>query len=127
MNAMSSLETRNVARDSLFLFAEVAFDGQPGKMRVKVRNLSAGGMMVDSGELAVSRGDRLTVNLRNVGQVKGRVAWAQGSRFGVAFDTQIDPKRAREPVTKGPQAPAYTRPALAPNMFTHHEKRIRNL
>lgn len=127
MNAMSSLETRNVARDSLLLFAEVVVDGQARTVRVKVRNLSAGGMMIESGELAVSRGERLTVDLRNVGEVRGRVAWAQGSRFGVAFDTEIDPKRAREPVSKGPEAPAYTRPAVAPNMFTHHEKRIRNL
>ena len=44
---MSSLDTRDVARESLFLFAELTLDGQPDAMRVKVRNLSAGGMMVE--------------------------------------------------------------------------------
>ena len=74
---MSSLDTRDVARDSLFLFAELTLDGQPDAVRVKVRNLSAGGMMADAGGLEMSRGDRVSVELRAVGSVKGSVAWVQ--------------------------------------------------
>lgn len=127
MNAMSSVDTRNVGRDSLFLFAELSPDGRSEKTRVKVRNLSAGGMMADGGGLAVSRGDRITVELRNVGAVKGSVAWVQGSRFGIAFETQIDPKLARAPVGTGEEAPRHTRPALDADPFGDTDKRLRNI
>ncbi|MBX7494423.1 PilZ domain-containing protein [Qipengyuania sp. 6B39] len=109
---MSSVETRNVTRDSLFLFAELEFDGQPGTSRVKVRNLSAGGMMAEGGP-TTGRGERLTIKLRNIGDVKGSVAWVQGNRFGIAFDEEIDPRIARAPVSQGEhETPRYARAAL---------------
>ncbi len=107
---MSAVDTRNVSRDSLFLFAELVVDGQADGAKVKVRNLSAGGMMAE-GALATARGDRVTVTLRNVGNVRGVVAWVQGNRFGVAFDTEVDPLLARPAVKTGESAsPRYTRP-----------------
>lgn len=109
---MSSVDTRNVGRDSLFLFAELAFEGQPNSVRVKVRNLSAGGMMAE-GALVANCGDRLTVKLRNVGDVRGSVAWVQGNRFGIAFASEIDPLLARAPVgTSLADLPRYARPAI---------------
>ena len=95
---MSSVDTRNVGRDSLFLFAQLTLDGQAEPVRVKVRNLSAGGMMAEAGGMAISRGDRVGIELRNVGTIKGNVAWTQDDRFGVAFETEIDPKIVRAPV-----------------------------
>ena len=127
MNAMSSVDTRNVARDSLFLFAELALETQGEKARAKVRNLSAGGMMADGGGIAVSRGDRVTVELRNVGAVKGTVAWVQGSRFGVAFDHEIDPKLARAPVGTGDQPPRHTRAVLGVGAVDATEHRVRSI
>ena len=109
---MSAVDTRNLDRDSLFLMAQITFDGRTDSVRGKIRNLSAGGMMVE-GEFEVERGIRLTAELRNVGKVKGNVAWVQGSRIGVAFDAEIDPKLARAPVgTKGSEVPSFDRPAL---------------
>jgi hypothetical protein len=106
---MSAVDTRIVGRDSLFLFAELAFDGQAGPVRVKVRNLSPRGMMAEGG-LVAGRGDRLTVSLRNVGDVKGAVAWVQGNRFGITFDEEIDPRIVRAPVAPSDDlAPRYTR------------------
>ncbi|QKG71062.1 PilZ domain-containing protein [Erythrobacter mangrovi] len=108
---MSALDTRNVSRDSLFLFAELAFDGQIDPVRVKVRNLSVGGMMAEGGVVA-AWGARLTVKLRNIGDVKGTVAWVQGNRFGIAFDHEIDPQLARAPIAGSDDAtPRYGRPA----------------
>lgn len=91
---MSSVDTRNVARESLFLFAEVALEGIGATMRVKVRNLSSGGMMAEAGR-PVTSGERLVVTLRNVGEVPGTVAWVEGNRFGIAFEREIDPASVR--------------------------------
>ena len=52
---MSNVDTRQVNRDSLFLLAQLRVDGQDAVCRVKVRNLSAGGMMAE-GEAKVMRG-----------------------------------------------------------------------
>ncbi|KLI64880.1 PilZ domain-containing protein [Aurantiacibacter marinus] len=93
---MSNVDTRQVGRDSLFLLAQVRIDGQDNPVRVKVRNLSAGGMMAE-GDARVLRGARVDVELRNIGWINGSVAWKQDNRFGIAFADEIDPKLARAP------------------------------
>ena len=95
---MTNVETRTVDRDSLFLLAQLRVDGDKTEYRVKVRNLSAGGMMAE-GDVLVTRGSRVYVELRNIGWIEGSVAWRQENRFGIAFVDEIDPKKAREPVT----------------------------
>lgn len=87
---MSNVDTRQVNRDSLFLLAQLRVDGLDMLHRVKVRNLSAGGMMAE-GEAKVVRGARVMIELRNIGWVEGTVAWKQGDRFGIAFVDEIDP------------------------------------
>ena len=94
---MTGVETRSVARDSLFLLADVRVEQNDDVHRVRVRNLSDGGMMGE-GHLRVQRGHRLTVELRNIGAVGGTVAWVQDNRFGVAFDEEIDSQQARRPL-----------------------------
>ena len=67
---MGQVETRQIERDSLLLMAAVRVDrGGPGH-RVKVRNLSPGGMMAE-GDVRVCRGAPVTVELRNIGEVDG--------------------------------------------------------
>lgn len=95
---MNEGENRQVSRDSLFLLADLRVDGLDGEYRIKVRNLSAGGMMGE-GPVRVVRGAIVEVNLRNIGWVEGSVAWVQESRFGVAFREDIDPKLARAPIS----------------------------
>lgn len=94
---MSNVETRQVDRDSLFLLAQLRIDGQDGISRVKLRNLSAGGMMAE-GDVQVMRGLLVEIELRNIGWVDGTVAWTQGNRFGIAFVDDIDPRAARAAV-----------------------------
>ena len=106
---MNDSENRQVTRDSLFLMADLRVDGLDGEYRIKVRNLSAGGMMVE-GPVHVVRGAVVDVNIRNVGWVEGSVAWVQDNRFGVAFREDIDPKLARAPVGVGEDpAPRFVR------------------
>jgi hypothetical protein len=97
---MTGVETRSVARDSLFLLADVRVEQNAETFRVRVRNLSDGGMMGE-GQLRVQRGHRVSVELRNIGAVGGTVAWVQDNRFGVAFDEEIDSQKARRPLQGG--------------------------
>ena len=108
---MPSIDTRHLNRDSLFLTAEIRLDSANELSRVKVRNLSDGGMMAE-GHLMLSRGDRVVVELRNIHPVRGTVAWVQGNRMGIAFEQDIDAKAARStPGQSQSEAPRYARPA----------------
>lgn len=111
---MTAIDTRSLKRDSLFLSAELTLAEGADPVRVKVRNLSDGGMMAEA-DISIERGARLGVELRNVGHVKGSVAWVQGNRFGIVFDREIDSKKVREPTKEGDKTPRYTRPSsIAP-------------
>jgi len=107
---MDAGENRQLGRDSLFLMAEMRIDGADGESRIKVRNLSAGGMMGE-GPIRVSRGEIVFISLRNLGWVEGTVAWVHQDRFGVAFRDEIDPKLARAQVGEGTHTPGYLRNA----------------
>lgn len=109
---MSNVDTRQVNRDSLFLLANLRVTGQDGMHRVKVRNLSPGGMMAE-GEVRVTRGSLVAVELRNIGWVDGSVAWRQDNRFGIAFIEEIDPKLARAAGPAGEGEQNHTAPTFA--------------
>jgi len=121
---MDASDNRHIARDSLFLLADLRVDGIDGEHRIKVRNLSAGGMMGE-GPLRVLRGAVVEVNIRNVGWVEGFVAWVQDTRFGIAFREDIDPKIARAPigVTEDP-APRYVRNYIARSTASESLRKI---
>lgn len=121
---MSNVETRHIDRDSLFLLAELRIDGGETVHRVKVRNLSAGGMMAE-GDAKVARGALVSVELRNIGVVEGSVAWTQDNRFGIAFADEIDPKYARAPLSANPYdlaSPRFTRTATVQTDLTKLRK-----
>ena len=110
---MPSLDTRSEERDSLFLRADLSVEGAGPSGQGTVRNLSAGGMMVES-QLRPKRGTRLTVHLRNIGPVTGTVVWMREHRFGAAFDEEIDPKMARSQIVfEDKEAPVYARAAVS--------------
>ena len=93
MGKMES-ENRQIMRDSLFVLATIRFDGRGDDRRVRIRNLSSGGLMAD-GQFPVKAGQALSIQIRNAGWVNGYVAWVQGTRFGIAFNEEIDPKAVR--------------------------------
>jgi len=128
---MSNVDTRQVNRDSLFLLAQVRVDGQEGVSRVKVRNLSAGGMMAE-GDSRVVRGSLVAVELRNIGWVEGSVAWKQDNRFGIAFVDEIDPGVVRAPATATAsepefEIPRYTRNHQAVPLSQAEQNRLRKI
>lgn len=85
------------ARDSLLLVAQFRLAGQSETIQVRVRNLSAGGLMAEVPK-PIDIGTMVEVDVRGVGWVTGRVAWVAAGRAGVAFDHLIDPQAARKPV-----------------------------
>lgn len=93
---MSDSDNRNITRNSLFILAEIRLSGRAEEHRVKVRNLSSGGMMGE-GDVKVTRGEPVEINLRNVGWVEGSVAWVQDNRFGVSFADDVDPTVIKVP------------------------------
>ncbi len=116
-------EHRQIARDSLFVLAEVRLDGLEGEHKVRVRNLSAGGMMAEA-SLTAQRGQLVWVNVRNIGWVEGSVAWVHEDRFGIAFREEIDPKVARAPVTIEDGTPRFVRPPMASAAQSGHLRKI---
>lgn len=88
---------RGMDRDSLFLKAILRFGGSAIEHEVRIRNLSAGGLMAEA-PLQVARGERVEINLRTIGWITGNVAWVTEGRVGIAFDHTINPMDARKPV-----------------------------
>ena len=91
---------RGNGRDSLFLKAILRFNSTGDEGEVRIRNLSAGGLMAEA-PVRVSRGEKVEVNLRTIGWISGSVAWVTEGRLGIAFDHPIDPMSARKPVGGG--------------------------
>jgi len=124
---MSGVDTRNLNRDSLFLLADLRVEGESAIHRVRVRNLSSGGMMAES-DLRVLPGTRVTVELRNVPPVEGSVAWVHDQRFGVAFAHEIGPKAPRSHVGSGDLAtPRFLRPSTIPPAPKANSRQLRTI
>ena len=103
---------RHEARDSLFLIAPFRLSThRDAETQVRVRNLSASGLMAEVRD-PVAMGTPVELNIRGIGWVPGRVAWAAVGRIGVAFDHPIDPIMARKPVSGGAKPPVYVKPVL---------------
>ena len=83
-------------RDSMLLKAILRFQSSSNENEVRIRNLSAGGLMAEA-PVRVARGEKVEINLRNIGWISGSVVWVSEGRLGIAFDHSIDPADARKP------------------------------
>ncbi len=95
--ANSSDTQRGAGRDSLFLKAILRFNSTGDEGEVRIRNLSAGGLMAEA-PVRVTRGEKVEINLRTIGWISGSVVWVTEGRLGIAFDHPIDPMTARNSV-----------------------------
>jgi hypothetical protein len=109
---------RGLDRDSLLLKAVLRFPRTKDEGEVRIRNLSAGGLMAEA-PLRVARGEAVEIHLRSIGWISGHVAWVTEGRLGIAFDHPINPKDARKPVgTTEHEIPTYLKKInnpVAPN------------
>lgn len=87
---------RDGSRDSLLLSARLRTSDDP-ETTVRVRNLSAGGLMAEYAH-PIAIGTPVDIELRGIGWVKGRVAWMAEGRIGIAFERDVNPLAARNPV-----------------------------
>jgi hypothetical protein len=97
MTADTKAVKRELDRDSLLLKAILRFPRTNDEGEVRIRNLSAGGLMAEA-PLRVTRGELVEIHLRSIGWISGHVAWVTEGRLGIAFDHPINPKDARKPV-----------------------------
>lgn len=91
---------RGMERDSLLLKAVLRFPASDKENEVRIRNLSAGGLMAET-TARVVRGEPVEIKLRSIGWITGHVAWTTEGRLGIAFDHAINPKDARNPIGTG--------------------------
>jgi hypothetical protein len=89
-------DQRNAPRNNLLLSSVCRWPMRQLDERVKIRNVSATGLMAE-GTLGATVGEKVVLDLRNVGAIEGIVAWVQSNRFGVAFASPIDPLLLRTP------------------------------
>src|SRR3546814_16744429 len=85
---------RKAKRDSLFLLTSVSSPDGHARGKVRVRTLSAKGLLADC-PFPIIEGESVILNVRGVGHVSGAVVWNNGEKFGVLFDTRIIQERAR--------------------------------
>jgi hypothetical protein len=95
-----SIAKRGMDRDSLFLKAVLRFSSTKDEQEVRIRNVSAGGLMAEIPTNA-PRGERVEIKLHSIGWVSGHIAWVTDGRMGIAFDHPINPKDARKPANAG--------------------------
>ncbi|WP_322963547.1 PilZ domain-containing protein [Sphingomonas fuzhouensis] len=110
---------RTGQRDSLLMMAQMMLADESQPRDVRVRNISEGGLMAELA-VAVEIGTPVSLDLRGIGPVSGRIAWCTQGRVGVAFDRQIDPKLVRRPVGGGPSTPEYAKPATGGRTRSFH-------
>ena len=117
MNQAEESQERTSERRNFFLGTTLSIDTH-GKMQARVRNLSAGGMMIELPEEPdpeLARGQRVIAELRHIGRVKGEIAWIGGRRVGIKFDREVDPELARKPLVAGEGTPDFVKPVLVPS------------
>ena len=105
---------RERTRDSLFMGAKISIIDSAVVAPTVIRNLSVGGVMIDC-PTGLREGARVNLNLRNLGNVSGSVAWVRDGRAGVMFDAPINPDDIRSTITKPKVRPTAIKGAsLAP-------------
>lgn len=98
---------RSQDRNSLLMKARIHVVARGVELEARIRNLSAGGLMAEAA-IQIANGDKVEVELRNVGWTPGRVAWTADGRFGIAFDHPVNPGNVRVPVGQNkPDLPHY--------------------
>ncbi len=100
--------SRGADRDSLFMQASLILPGQPIPW-------SCACAICPPAECSrrrrprIAQGTTVEVELRNVGQVPGRVVWAGEGKFGIAFDRPVDPQAVRRQVVSESDLPPHLR------------------
>lgn len=77
-------------RHALQLKSVLAIPALDRQVKARIRNISAGGLMAET-PLPIGRGERVEIDLPNIGYIGGKVIWAAEGKLGIAFDHPINP------------------------------------
>ena len=94
---MNPLETREVAREHVLMFAQVKVGNSCVQQRMRIRNLSAQGIQLD-GDAGALPGQSLEVDFGSAGKVRGFVSWCDGTVLGVRLEQRIEPHVVRRSI-----------------------------
>lgn len=90
---------RKAPRNSMMLSANIESQVRSLSTVARIRNISSGGLMAESPQ-PFEAGEAVTAELRGVGIVEGKVAWVVPGKFGVAFNSPIDPQLTLKPTNQ---------------------------
>lgn len=91
---------RSEPRDSMFLGATIRLPDTGESWPIRVRNISAGGLMAECAQ-SFTRGAKVELELRGVGSQRATIAWIANGKLGVTFERPINPILTRRPVGQG--------------------------
>ena len=77
-------------RYAVVLSAQIVPEREESPISVRVCNISAGGLMAIVPPHVALRG-HVSIMIRHVGKLVGRIVWAQKDRINIRFETEIDP------------------------------------
>jgi hypothetical protein len=122
MDESSKLTNRRSRRSPVLLAASLEVGGQI--MRVKLRNLSEQGALIEGESLPVE-GSTTTFH-RNDLRLKSRIVWVHGRYAGVAFDRPLNTDEVLRNVPKPRAKPQqeFRRPGLACRPLTPFERQM---
>lgn len=78
-------------RYGVVLNAQIVGDEYPEPVSIRICNISAGGLMAIVPPTMIFDGC-ITVTIRHVGKLLGRIVWRQKDKVGIKFDHEIDPE-----------------------------------
>jgi hypothetical protein len=122
MDSSANCQNRRSRRSQVLLAAELEHGG--ACLRVKLRNLSSEGALVESDKLPVE-GTPVEFR-RNELSAAGRVVWVNGKYAGIAFEQNLNPEQVlRHIPAPRPriQARPY-RPGITPRRMTPEQRRL---
>jgi hypothetical protein len=101
-DAPTGASKRRRPRDSMLLMGTIRAFGDVARPKhpIRIRNLSATGLMADS-QAAYDLGCLVEIEMRGIGTISGEVVWIRQNRMGITFEKTVDPKLARKPLPKG--------------------------
>jgi hypothetical protein len=98
---MNGKSSRGDERNSTLLVAELRI-GEAAARKVLLRNVSATGLMAEM-DAAPAQGEIVRITVGQLDRVPGVVMWRVEKRFGVRFETPIDPAAVKRPMTSSPR------------------------
>ena len=120
MDESSITQNRRFRRSNVLMAAQIE-DGD-SRSEVTLRNLSAEGALVEGTD--IPHQDSRVVFRKNDLVISGRVAWVNGRRAGIAFDSKLQPETLMRhiPSPRLRIEPRSKRPRVTSHVLTEEER-----